>query len=729
MLGIYRENIRKKLNKKDIFEVLIIGFLFSVLVLFVYKIGRNTDFFFYNNEEGITLSRTIELFFQYRKLSFFLGLIGCWAFFSIGYIFLNNLNKKYFKIIYKYRYVIAMLFLAGGILFEISGSSISSLCGALGVDVTQSGLMFRVPNPYRSDEFGLNTIFAIAQGKNPGESYPYISNIVRGTTTDMYIVYGQPVKDIGILFRPFHWGYLLFGSEKGLAFFWCGRLIFLFMMSFEFGRIFLRNKKKIAIVYAIFIAMSPVLQWWFAINGLAEMLIFGQLCSIMLYLFMRTTVVWKRMIYSFVFFWSGCVYILLFYPAWQVVFGYVYLGIFIWIVLENRTQFVWRWKTDIISILIPALCCGGLLLFLVCRSWDTIQSVMNTVYPGNRIDTNKLEIWKLFGGAYNVYLALTDSQMVMPWGFIDLFPLGVILAGYVLFKKRKKDRMLIIMLVIDLILIIFFTLPVPEILLKITLLSLTTCDRALISIQFFNIILLYRAVSLLDDEIKTGKIIIGSIIYAGVVVLIFTGTMDDIPFSTAMQAGMFLILFIFSVLFCKSQTKKGARLLIAFAMMVFLIAGGLVNPIQKGLPLLERSNILSEITKIVEKDNKVKWISIDLPYPETNISLLAGASTINSTNVYPTLERWEKLDPDGIYTDVYNRYAHITINLEADEKTKFELIAPDYFLINLNVDDLEKLEVKYILSKEDLTIYSNDNVLMEKIKEVDGYFIYEINYL
>lgn len=722
-------NKRKKIEKKDIFEALIIGFLFSVLVLFVYKIGRNTDFFFYNNEEGITLKKTIELFRQYTKISFFVGLIGSWAFFTFAYIFLNNINKKYFDIIYKYRYAIALLLLGIGVFFEISGSSISSLCGALGVDVEQSGLMFRVANPYRSDEFGLNTIFAIAQEKNLDDSYPYISNIVRGTSTDMYIVYGQPVKDIGILFRPFHWGYLLFGSEKGLAFFWCGRLIFLFMVSFEFGRLFLKNRKKLAVVYAVFIAMSPVLQWWFAINGLAEMLIFSQLCSIMLYLFMRTASVWKGMIYSFVFFWSGCVYILLFYPAWQVVFGYAYLGVFVWIIIENRKQFIWKGKADIISILIPALCCGGILLFLIYRSWDTIQSVMNTVYPGNRIDTNKLEIWKILCGTYNMYLPLTDSQMVIPWGFIDLFPLNIILAGYVLFKKRKKDGMLIIMLAIDLILIVFFTLPVPEILMKVTLLSLTTCDRALIGIQFLNIIVLFRSVSLLDDGIKSGRVIVAAIIYAFAVVMIFSETVDSIPLSLIMKVGMFLAMCIFSFLLCNSHKEKESRILISFTIMVFLVAGGLVNPIQKGLSMVERSNILGEITEIVEEDNEAKWISVDLPYPETNISLLAGASTINSTNVYPTLERWEMLDPDGVYTDVYNRYAHITINLKVDEKTEFELVAPDHFLINLNVNDLEKLEVKYILSREDLTSYSNDNVLIENIKKVDGYFIYEINYL
>ena len=33
----------------------------------------------------------------------------------------------------------------------------------------------------------------------------------------MFIVYGQPVFDLAIIFRPFHWDYVLLGLQRGLG--------------------------------------------------------------------------------------------------------------------------------------------------------------------------------------------------------------------------------------------------------------------------------------------------------------------------------------------------------------------------------------------------------------------------------------------------------------------------------------------------------------------------------
>ena len=717
-------------DKKIWFEGIIIGFLFSVLALFIYKIGKSTDFFFYNSEDGITIDRTIQLFCQYKKSSFFVGLTGFWILSTTLYVFLVKTDNEWRRTLYKYRYAIACLIMLIGVVLEISGSSISSLCSALGVDPSQGGVLFRTANPYRSDEFGLNTIFAIAQGKDPDNLYPYISNIVRGTNTDMYIVYGQPVKDIGILFRPFQWGYLLLGSAKGLAFFWCGRLIFLFMTSFEFGRLLLKNKKVIAVTYGVFVAFSPVIQWWFAINGFVEMLIFGQLCAIAIYLFMNAESTARKIVCSVIFFWSGCVFILLFYPAWQVVFGYIYLGIFIWIIIENRKKLHWEWKKDGFIVFVPALILGSILIFLLIRSADTISTVMGTVYPGHRLVTSKLQLSDLFGSMYNVYLALTDSHMLTVWGFIDLFPMGIILACYVLFKLKVKDVFLQIMLGIDIVFILIFTLPVPEILLKVSLLSLTTCDRALIAIQFINLLLLFRSISFLKGKLRPINVVLGALIYAAFVTVIFVRDMkEDIPLSNIMVAGMFLLLLLAFVLAWTQKNVCNGKWFLIFSIMLFSIAGGLVNPVQAGLPMLEKSNLLREIEAVVKiEGSDAKWISVDCSYPNTNIPLLVGASTINSTNVYPALERWEALDPTGKYEKIYNRYAHILVTLQKSGKTDFELLAPDYFQLNLAVDDLETMEVKYILSSSELEDYSNRHVSIEKYKEIGSNYIYKVIY-
>ena len=62
------------------------------------------------------------------------------------------------------------------------------------------------------------------------------------------------------------------------------------------------------------------------------------------------------------------------------------------------------------------------------------------------------------------------------------------------------------------------------------------------------------------------------------------------------------------------------------------------------------------------------------------------------------------------------------------ETTSFELLTPDMFRVKLNFNDLEKLDVSYILSQNALEGYSNENVTLQRIKYDDGWFIYQVSY-
>ena len=75
-----------------------------------------------------------------------------------------------------------------------------------------------------------------------------------------------------------------------------------------------------------------------------------------------------------------------------------------------------------------------------------------------------------------------------------------------------------------------------------------------------------------------------------------------------------------------------------------------------------------------------------------------------------------------------DRYAHIKIELQNETNTTFNLVSADLILINLNVNDLEKLNVSYISTPNDLESLSNENITFEKIYEKDSYKIYHLKY-
>ena len=81
-----------------------------------------------------------------------------------------------------------------------------------------------------------------------------------------------------------------------------------------------------------------------------------------------------------------------------------------------------------------------------------------------------------------------------------------------------------------------------------------------------------------------------------------------------------------------------------------------------------------------------------------------GIKAINAVNFYPDFEKWELIDENHEYSDVYNRYAHIIITLTDQPTTMDNSTAPDMVNLNLNVQDIKKWNVDYIMSTVD---YSN----------------------
>ena len=109
---------------------------------------------------------------------------------------------------------------------------------------------------------------------------------------------------------------------------------------------------------------------------------------------------------------------------------------------------------------------------------------------------------------------------------------------------------------------------------------------------------------------------------------------------------------------------------------------------------------------------------------------MAGVPVINCTNTYPDMERWKTLDETNQYEDIYNRYAHIGIKIRKNEQEygeKFQLMNADAFDVYILPEEVKKLEVKYILTVNELEKYNKQEVTFEKIYEFNQYKIYKIN--
>ena len=104
-------------------------------------------------------------------------------------------------------FFIAILILVVGVLFEISGSSISCWNSILQTGITGDiDLLYGTPRSIRSDEWAVFIPMIFSQCLN---SFNYFSEAIRGDITDVFMIYGLPVMNLMQIFRPFLIGFLL----------------------------------------------------------------------------------------------------------------------------------------------------------------------------------------------------------------------------------------------------------------------------------------------------------------------------------------------------------------------------------------------------------------------------------------------------------------------------------------------------------------------------------------
>lgn len=642
---------------------------------------------------------------------------------------LIKLKNNTLNFIYKYRFIIAIILIIVGILFKLHGSSINLWNSIFTTGVEDKSLLFGIPRSIRSDEWAVTTPFIFSQSFN---NFKYFSDILRGgTSTDAFSIYGLPVFNIAELFRPFHIGYLVLGLERGLSFFWVSRFIILFLVSFEFLMIFTNKNKRLSVIGSFLISLSPMVQWWFATNGTAEIFIFGMLALVLLYKYMNTNNFKKRILYLALAVICAGGYILVLYPASQIPMFFVFLALAIYIIVANINNCKISRK-DIVSILIAILFFLLLLTYIINTSWESIQAVLNTVYPGNRI--------KEGGGSFRTYISYIDN-IFLPYkqeGLVThqakeavmfgLFPMGIILTIFSIIKNKKIDLPILFLMIPYVIITAFCMFKIPF-LPQLTLLSYSSSSRAIMAVGFIDILVLLRSLSITTESMKTRFALLTSFVCSLTLVLICK-TLNPNYVGKILSVFLFIMCMYLFFFVLQYHTKYGKILFVLGIIPTMLIAGFTVNPINSGIDMVFDSPILKAVQNINEEKNGV-WLAESLSFPCANYLGMSGAPVINATNIYPNMELWKSLDKENKYEDIYNRYAHVYMELVENENQitdKFVLISTDIFKVYITLDELKEMNIKYIFTIRILEDYNNENQEFNLIYNENNYHIYEVIY-
>ena len=232
--------------------------------------------------------------------------------------------------------------------------------------------------------------------------------------------------------------------------------------------------------------------------------------------------------------------------------------------------------------------------------------------------------------------------------------------------------------------------------------------------------LLVLTVSKIEIKKNWTKVIILFFTIVGSYIIIKIGSLDRTWFLTSKKLIVSLLFLSITIyLYINSKKTRNYYLLSILLIITGLINLALVNPVNRGTGVLHNSKTAKEIQKIVKKDKDAKWISIDSIFLG-NYVIANGGKSINSTNIYPNIDLWKKIDKDD---SIYNRFAHVIIEL-TNEENKFELVQQDIIKLYLNYNYLDDLDIKYLITNKELDIIEDYKDKIKIIYNYDNIWIY-----
>ena len=652
---------------------------------------------------------------------------------------LNKIENGFDRVgafLYKYRYAIAIILFIVCVVFEINGSSI----GQWNVFVRtgmQDNELFGKSRRGRADEWATFTPMMFSQ---KFDGFHWFSNILCGGNTDVFLIYALPVLNIMQIFRPFQIGFLFLSVSRGLSFFWISRIIFLFLISFEFGMLVSNKNKMLSMTYAFLVTFSPMVQWWFAINGTVELIFFAELAILLLDRYLLDSNFKNRILYLFGMVISAGGFLLVFYPAWQVPVIWVFLLVAIWVFIKGFKNIKIE-KRDVISIAVALIVFIACMAYILIQSLDTLKTILNTVYPGKREDNGGFRVDPLLKWAMNIFLPYKDIYLKEAPSetatMFTLFPLGLVLAIKNLFIEKKKDLLTICLLVANAILLGYSIIGFPSVIAKITLLNRTTAIRVYFGTGLLDMILLLRGLSI--TEKKTNIIVASIFAVLSAILISYIEKKSENMYITRNMFVAMVIMIAYLFFFGIRISSKGSKMLFSIGIIfVMMMSGFTVNPVRVGADDIVYSPILNRVREIDNAEKGV-WLVADMSYPIPEYLTMAGVSLINSTNTYPHLDRWRAFDEEGKYENIYNRYAHVRVYIvksedefvnEIDEskRERFELIGNDVFGMYIMPDELIKMNVDYIFSIKELELLNTEKTVFKKLDEINGYRMYKVEY-
>ncbi len=316
----------------------------------------------------------------------------------------------------KLRYLIGVLVIVVIVTFNLNGSSLGVWDKYVSQrdDGKKTDVIFGQNREVRSDEWLVQTPFYLSQAE---EDFSLVNEDYSLNGQNMIIAYNSPVKDITVIGKPFNWGFFFLGRDRGLSFYWAMKLVVMVLLGFEVLMILTKRKKALSLIGAFALTFSPAVQWWF-MQHVGDLIFFTLGLMIAFYhYFYNHDKKWLRTLMMLLVVIFGIGFILVIYPAHQVMLAYLLIFYFVGLLIYYSKKVSWD-LLDVVLIGGAVLFIGGVMVHFWLTSKDALLASLNTLYPGKRVSTGgKWTIGEFFSSLQigKFLLKISTIRITLKW--------------------------------------------------------------------------------------------------------------------------------------------------------------------------------------------------------------------------------------------------------------------------------------------------------------------------
>ncbi len=541
------------------------------------------------------------------------------------------------------------------------------------------GLIAGTPKFIRSDEWQLGVPWLLSQ-YNSKPQWP-TNNPSVGAESSALLV-GLPTKHWSAIFRPAHWGFFLFDFERGFSWLWMFRTVVVFaaltLLCAQIGA----GSLLVGLAGAIWIFYSSFVQWWLA--SVAELLAYFSLACLSLRQLFWANGKLALLIASISFVLFSVAFALVIYPPFQV--PLLYLGVAILPFLLDGISADSRIKglLPCVSLAVAVTISAAVVVCFLAANGEAVHLMSNTVYPGSRVSFGgEMTLVRYFSGFFDLLFKqdLFPAQfgnMSETSSFIVLWPLALLRIGSV---RAGIERWRCAPLLAFLFGVSFWAFfGIPEWLATVSGWSLVPSFRGNIAWGLGGIFL---CIALIARSVRPGRrSSIGLI--SLLILLIFAFAIyyrQEVGFALSNRRYLYAVLTVVALASAITLKRTGLFLLALF--LACVVPNGLVNPLMRGVPVISESTLVRAVQRFDLKSEGLWMVIGDARYAQ--VAKASGRRIVNGSQYVPNLELWGKVDPQGLYRNVYNRYAHVGVRFAAPgEPTRFDLVAPDAWHLTID---------------------------------------------